>query len=213
MIYDLRITADQKLLAATHGKGIFKSDLFTSTLPVTMIDFGGKHVDHDNKIHWTVTQQQNIANYELQRSNDGMNYQTIATISPRSSQTEITYNYNDPVGILIKEYYYRLKIVDNDRSIKYSAVIFIRVTSKDSFNVLGNPFVDNILLQYNLDQDQLINIKLFNSAGIFLRKEGYAASAGSGVFTINGMGRYPAGVYFLKIESGGDQQTIRLVKN
>jgi hypothetical protein len=213
MIYDLRITADQKLLAATHGKGIFKSDLFTLTLPVTVIDFGGKNIDQDNKIHWTVTQEHNIAHYELQRSIDGYNYQGIATISPRNSQAEVTYNYNDPVGILTREYYYRLKITDNDGSIKYSAVIYIRVNSKKSFTVLGNPFSDNILLQYNLEKDQLINIKLFSSAGTYLRKEKYTATAGAGVFTINGMGKYPAGVYFLKIESGGDQQTIRLVKN
>jgi hypothetical protein len=214
LVMDLQITSDNKIVAATHGKGVFKSDLFAgSTLPVALINFGGANNGNNNELHWTVSQELNLSHYELERSNDGIGYQTIAAITSRNSQIESTYNYSDPVGLTNAEYYYRLKIADDDGSYSYSAVIFIRVVSKNKFTVMGNPLHDYILLQYNLSRDQKIKVTLLNSAGALLRKEEYAATAGTGAYTLYGFNNYAAGVYLLKIESGNNKQTFRLIKN
>jgi hypothetical protein len=213
LIMDLQISADSKLIAATHGKGVFKSNLFTgTTLPATLISFSGIRQNNLNELEWTVAQELNLLNYELERSNDGIHYQTVTKITPRNSQAQTTYNYNDAVSTANAEYYYRLKINNDNGTYSYSAVIFIRVVSKNKFAVIGNPFSDYILLQYTLAKDQKIKADLFNSTGALLRKEVYAATAGNGSYTINGLGNYPPGVYLLKIESGNQQQTFKIVK-
>ncbi len=213
LVMDLQITSDNKIVAATHGKGVFKSDLFTgSTLPVRLLNFGGANAGAVNKLHWTVTQEQDLDRYELQRSTDGVHYQTVKTVTPFNSPIERTYNCDDPVNPVNAEYYYRLKIIDQDGTYEYSAIVFIRVVVKNTFSVIGSPFRDFVTLQYTVANYQPVSIRYFNSAGAFVRKEDYNLTAGTGIYTLWGLANYPAGMYFLKIESGGQSQTFKVIK-
>ncbi|NOT51969.1 MAG: T9SS type A sorting domain-containing protein [Chitinophagaceae bacterium] len=213
LVMDLQITSDNKIVAATHGKGVYRSDLFSgSTLPVRLVSFGGINAGAVNKLHWTASQELNLDRYELQRSTDGINYHTMATIAGRNSPVETTYNHNDPVNLVNAEYYYRLKIVDLDGTYDFSVVVFIRVVNKNSFSVVGNPFQDYIVLKYTIANDQPINIGFFNSAGALVRKESYNATSGTGIYTLYGLANYPAGMYLLRLESGGHIETFKVIK-
>lgn len=213
LVMDLQITSNNKIVAATHGKGVFRSDLYDGvTLPVRLISFSGSNAGTLNQLRWTVSQEQNLDRYELQRSSDGMHYQTIKTLPPRNVTYETTYNYNDPISSSNAEYYYRLKIIDTDGSFEYSAVVFIRVVVKDNFSITGNPFHDFTTLKYTLAKDQTISISYFNSAGAFLKKENYNATAGTGIYTLYGLANYPPGMYLLKLQSGSQAETFKVIK-
>lgn len=214
LVMDLQITADNKLVAATHGKGAFKADLFdASTLPVRLIDFSGVNRGNYNELHWTVSQEQDLSKYELERSTDGINYSRITTKAPSGSASQITYTHNDPVLTGATEFYYRLKIVDNDGKITYSSVIFIRTSAKTKISVLNNPFTEVIALQYNMSNDAVINIGLYNASGALVRKEQYKATAGTGTYTLYGVGTIPPGIYFLRAEAADFKQSFKLLKN
>lgn len=212
MIMDLQVDANNKLIAATHGKGVFRSDLYVHiATPVTLIDFAGIALPNHNELKWTVEQEQDLSHYELERSSDGTNYSRITTVQARNQTVQIAYGYNDLT--MPFESYYRLKMVDRDGTYKYSSVVFLRrPVGKAEFSVMGNPFRSNIVLKYKLSADQKINVNLFNSAGALIRREQYAATAGIGVYTMNGFENLSGGIYFLKVESGDVKQTIRLVK-
>jgi len=213
LIMDLQIDANNKLIAATHGKGVFRSDLYIhSILPATLTDFTGSGHAGYNQLKWTVTQEQNLSRYELERSIDGSAFVKVATISAQNQTIETNYTHNDNTSLF--ETYYRLKIIDIDGSYTYSSVVFIRKTAgKNEFAVMGNPFTDQIILRYMLIQNQNIAVQLFNAAGALIRKEAYNATSGTGVYTIKGFSHLTPGVYLLKIESGTDRQTIKLIKN
>jgi hypothetical protein len=214
LVMDLQISADNKLIAATHGKGVFRSDLYSGgTLPAKLIDFSGINRGNYNQLQWVVTEELNLAKYELERSVDGTTYQKVATKTAANSMTMITYSHNDPVNASASEYYYRLKIVDTDGSFTYSSVVFIRAASKTKISILNNPFRDMIVLQYNTSRDQKISVALYNSGGALIRRQDYNATAGSGAYTMYGYGDLPAGLYYLKAESGDFLQTFKLVKN
>lgn len=213
LVMDLQIDANNKLIAATHGKGVFRSDLYThSILPATLTDFTGLGHAGYNQLKWTVTQEQNLSRYELERSTDGAAFVKVATISAQNQTIETNYTHNDNTSLF--ETYYRLKIIDIDGSYTYSSVVFIRKTAgKNEFAVMGNPFTEQIILRYKLIQNQNIAVQLFNAAGALIRKEAYNATSGTGVYTIKGFSHLTPGVYLLKIESGTDRQTIKLIKN
>lgn len=213
LVMDLQITSDNKIVAATHGKGVFRSDLYDGvTLPVRLMNFSGSNAGTQNQLRWTVSQEQNLDRYELQRSADGIHYQTIKTTAPRNTTSETTYTHNDPVNSSNAEYYYRLKIIDTDGSFEYSAVVFIRVVVKDNFLITGNPFHDFTSLKYTIAKDQTISVNYFNSAGAFLRKEDYNATAGTGIYTLYGLANYPPGMYLLKLQSGNQSETFKVIK-
>jgi len=213
LVMDLQISADNKLIAATHGKGVFRSDLFDgSTLPVRLLEFGGTTAGPNNELHWTVANEQSLSRYELQRSIDGVNYQVVKTVASRNSQGETTYRHNDPVSAANAEYYYRLKMIDMDGSYTYSAVVFIRVVLKDNFSVLGNPFHDFITLKYTIENAQKMSIGLFSVNGTLLKKQDFNATAGTGIFTLYGLANHPAGTYLLRLNSQNEVKTFRVLK-
>lgn len=214
MVFDLRITANSKLLAATHGKGAFISDLFTDvSLPSHLINFAGVTRGGFNELHWDVTEEQNVNRYEVERSSDGFNFQLIGSKPSLNSSVLITYRYNDPLINGISEYYYRLKTVDEDGKITYSPVIYLRIGSKGNITVVTNPFRDNISLRYNLPKDQKLTVRVFNAAGALMRREEYYVRAGAGAYTMYGFEFFARGMYFLKAETEDFQQTIKLIKN
>jgi hypothetical protein len=213
LIMDLQVDANNKLIAATHGKGVYRSDLYVhSTLPVTLNEFTGKVMPQHNELKWIVEDEQNLSGYELERSSTGSSYIKIATINSRNQTSQSTYSYNDLTPPF--EGYYRLKMIDLDGTFTYSSVVFLRRESgKTTFNVLGNPFRDLITIRYQLPQAQRLSIKLYNSAGALMRKEDYSATAGIGMYTLYGFEKLVPGMYLLKIEAGKEQQTIKLLKN
>ncbi|MBL0152147.1 MAG: T9SS type A sorting domain-containing protein [Chitinophagaceae bacterium] len=214
LVMDLQISSDKKLIAATHGRGVYRTDLFTgTTLPATLIDFGGVNRTTTNDLHWTVSQESGIAKYELERSADARNYNVIKSVTLRNSQVQTNYQFSDLVNPAQSEYYYRLKIIEDDGTYSYSVVVFIRIPGKTNFSVTGNLVHDYVLLNYNLSNNQQMVIRLFNSSGALLRKNEYAGQAGSGVYTIYGLQNYPPGVYLMTVESGAVKKTFKLVRN
>lgn len=213
LVMDLQVDANNKLIAATHGKGVFRGDLYEhSVLPATLVDFNGTGHSGYNKLQWKVSQEQSLARYELERSIDGSVFTRVATVAAQNQNTETIYNHNDNTSLF--ESYYRLKIINIDGSFTYSSIVFIRkIAVKSEFGVLGNPFDNQIVLQYKMAKDQKINIHLFNTAGALIRRESYAATAGTGIYTIGGFKQLNSGIYFLKVESGGEAKTIQLIKN
>lgn len=212
LIMDLQVDANNKLIAATHGKGVFRSDLYThSTLPATLTSFTGSAHTGYNQLKWTVTQEFDLSRYELERSTDGSSFSRVATITARNQQTETTYQHNDITSLF--ESYYRLKIIDINGTYTYSTIVFIRKTSgKNIFEVAGNPFADNIVLKYAIPANQKITADLINAGGALIRREQYNATAGSGIYVINDLTALPSGVYFLQVNSNNEKQTIRLIK-
>ena len=213
-VFDLQISSDNKLIAATHGKGAYRSDLFTGStvLPVTLLEFTGENAGDRNKLTWKVAQEMDVDRYQLERSTDGLNYQPVASVGSRNQPGETTYSHSDYVGTGNAEYYYRLKTIEMDGSFSYSSIVFIRVVGKNTFTVTGNLFTDYVVLNYTLARDQKISLSYFNSSGALLRKEDLAATAGSGIYTLYGLSNQPAGTYLLRLESGKDKQTFKLVK-
>ncbi len=213
LVMDLQISADNKLIAATHGKGVFRSDLYAGgSLPSKLVDFSGANKGSYNELKWVVTEEQQLSRYELERSDDGLSYRKVATKQAANSTIMIMYSHHDPVGIGASEYYYRLKTVDNDGSFTYSSVIYIRTAGKTTISVMNNPFRDMIVLQYTIAANQKISMGIYNAGGALLRKQEYNATAGSGVYSVFGFENFPRGLYFLKAESGEFTQTFKLVK-
>lgn len=212
LVMDLQIDANKKLIAATHGKGVFRSDLYThTTLPVTMEQFTGESTVEYNELQWTVSQEYNLNRYELERSDNSTDYSKIATITPRGSYTQTTYTQKDYAPAF--ESYYRLKMTDNDGTSRYSSVVFLRKPAgTNEYSVLGNPFRDEIVLKCKVFQNQKIDVQLFSSNGAMIRRESYTLVPGMSIYSIKGFEHLPSGSYILSIWDGKQKASIKLLK-
>lgn len=122
----------------------------TAILPIELLSFEGVAYDNSIELLWTTASEINNDYFEIQRSTDAENFETIGTISGAgTSSTEIDYSFddNDPeTGIN----YYRLKQVDYDGSITYHETISVlfsplSAANTNNFEIYPNPYHDGDL--------------------------------------------------------------------
>ena len=93
-------------------------------LPVSLISFNAIKEKEQVLLKWETENEINLSGFEIQRSQDGSQFETIGTIQPRNSNSKQVYQSVDkrPLKGII---YYRLKILDQNAAIKYSDIVKI----------------------------------------------------------------------------------------
>jgi hypothetical protein len=109
-------------------------------LPVTFTQFTAQKQGAAVRLNWTVTQELNIARYEVERSSDGRNFSKIAQVdATASSAVSKTYAALDaqPLAGLG---YYRIKSVGTAGDIQYTNIVRIQFgSSQPAFTLMNNP--------------------------------------------------------------------------
>lgn len=214
-VFDLQVTAGNELLAVTHGKGVYRSSLFNAaTLPVVMRDFTGQYQDGINKLQWVTDQEINTKHFVLERSINGGSYSPVATVSARNQNTASTYQYSDPVNARqAATYFYRLKIVDEDGTFKYSSVVTTQVTSKSVFNITTNPVKDQIRGNIVLNDRQTVSLNIYDAWGRLVLRKSFIGERGNNSFTISEVQHFSKGIYMVEAVANRERFIERLLKN
>lgn len=200
MVFDLQITADNKLLAATHGKGAYLSALATySTLPSASFEFSGQNRNDRNELKWVATNEKDVAQYEIEKSVDGLAYSFVASVAAKNL-ISASYSYNDPVPSSVSQavYYYRLKKVDKNGAITYSNVVAIKYYKSATMQVLGNPITKNSSLRLSVGSPQNITINLFDLKASLLMSQKSTVSAGINYVSLENLPVLASGTYVLE---------------
>lgn len=116
----------------------------SSSLPVQLISFTGTRNDLKISLQWKVANETSFDFYQVERSLDGITFNSIGKL-PGTMQDQ--YQFDDPFP-LPGTNYYRLKMVDQDGSFKYSKIISV---------ISANAIVD--VKVYTIDGKLLNNYK------------------------------------------------------
>lgn len=123
----------------------------TEPLPIQLLGFYGERKNKIIDLFWNTESEINNDYFTLERSADGLNFNSIGTVDGAgNSTTTIHYTYTDyhPLNNLN---YYRLKQTDFDGAFSYSSRIAVRMT--DEINPVmawPNPASSSFNLQFNL---------------------------------------------------------------
>src|SRR5690606_25325999 len=81
MVFDLQMTADNKIVAATYGRGLWIADRADNfPLPTQLLSVTGQRRNEFNELKWEVADDKDAMRYELERNVDNGNYIKVATI-------------------------------------------------------------------------------------------------------------------------------------
>lgn len=173
----------------------------TSTLPVTLTDFKAQYEANGKTIlRWTTETEQNNDRFEIQRSVDGQNYNTIGTVAGSGTTSNtLTYVYIDQgVDALGAEVvYYRLRQVDIDERSELSQVVIVRprINTGAKLRVWPNPSDGRFHVQLNNTPAGPVKATLFNTNG----KVVMSTTLRNTTNEINLSGK-SAGTYFIRLE-------------
>lgn len=118
-------------------------------LPVMLLAFTAIIVDNKADLQWQTTSEINFNRFEIERSADATSFSPIATILTEKVVTGSDYEYKDASILQCKEYY-RLKMIDNNGSFKYSKTITL-IGSNVSINKImlsPNPVINTLLINH-----------------------------------------------------------------
>lgn len=200
LVMDLVATSNNKLIAATHGKGVFVSDLFMVRLTVSLTAFNGVNKGMYNELHWRTATETNALAFEMERSMDNGAFIPMGRITVANMPGGGTYNYtdNDPVLRNAGNVLYRLKIVDRNGSFDYSDIVSLRMPSGSRIAIAGGRG------QISIAPGVPAQINIYDATGRLIARR---ASAGNGLSVFN----LPKGTYIVTASAAGNRITRKVI--
>lgn len=175
-------------------------------LPVDIIYFEGKLNANLLTLNWEVGTEINVHHYEVERSFNGTNFNSIKTITAKGFSN---YLYNDEVeNIRGRRVYYRIKKVDNDGNFSFSDLFTIHLSLNTKFTVFSNPVKNNLSLQLNNNLTALIPLQITDLAGKVLINQNIVASYGKILLNISKLNN---GIYILRITINNEILATKIV--
>jgi hypothetical protein len=128
------------------------------------MSFDAKRIGTANHLNWSTTQEINTNKFAVERSNDGLNFSTIGFVQAANNSNGNDYRYIDanPVkGIN----YYRLRMIDNDNSYKFSSIKNVRNLGLTTLSVHPNPVVQNMTAVLESETKEKVTLTIADLSG------------------------------------------------
>lgn len=190
-----------------------------SALPVAISVFKGERNGSHVSLQWTTATESNNKGFELQRSAEGRNFSSLNFIASKTlqgnSNTPLQYSYIDEKPITGNNYY-RLKQVDKDSKISYSAIVVVKSPGANGvtfIDVYPNPVKDRLKMKLASATANKIDIVITDLAGRMIKQRPAQLIAGDNLIEIE-MASLQAGQYLVKLvcNTGCQDAIIKIVK-
>ena len=154
-------------------------------------------------LHWIVANDQQTRFYEIQRSTDGIHFNSLQTVASALSATQKTYNYIDKTPGY-GDNYYRIKKVDLNGVISYSNIAKASLQLLNDIVLMPNPASTYINLFSKTNMGQ---VQLFDSKGQLLQ----TVKPQSSFYKLE-TGKLAAGQYFIRIQTNNGIVNEKFIK-
>lgn len=186
------------------------------TLPVSLLYFNAIPNDGVVDLNWETESEENNDYFEIERSVDAVNWETIAKKDGQGNstvRTKYAHTDNNPYSGLS---YYRLKQIDFDLSYKHTNIISVDLSKNNESisNVHPNPTNDLVYYDLITKSKGDITIEVINYAGEVVYFENKQVELGKNALNIS-LQDLKNGVYLIKvkIENTGKTLTQKIIKN
>lgn len=203
------------LLVVKSSAGCIDKVLFSpnmAVLPIKLVYFQGTLENNQVTLQWKVAQNEASDRFEIERSEDGINFIAVGTVSPKAKSGAENYSYNETVKTY--KVYYRLKMYDKNQAPEYSKAIVLQNTAiKDgSFMIVNNPATDQLTVSYSSAMKQSVEIKIYDLAGRMRMNQKTNVYQGSNFINLALSSAFKAGIYVVEVINASERQTAKFVK-
>ncbi|MES2849729.1 MAG: hypothetical protein V4685_11785 [Bacteroidota bacterium] len=129
-------------------------------VPVKLEYFSANKKENTNQLNWKASCTYGNAAFVIERSNDGIHFNSIGNINATALRCQLPFNFTDNNPVSGKNYY-RLKITDSDGKSFYSKILVVG-NSKAGIEIIA---VANNTVYFNSSKQQTVQLKLIASDG------------------------------------------------
>ncbi len=161
-------------------------------------------------VNWATAQEVDANNFIIERSTDGINFQYLATKDANGNTSANSYYYFKDLNPINGVNYYRIKQIDNNGVVSYSAIASAKIISNNSNKLSIAPNPTSGLLQFSTASNSIgLNYKLQ-----LVDMSGRTVLSNNGVLTSNNkisIAGVAKGLYLCYVNYGDEQQVQRVI--
>jgi hypothetical protein len=178
-----------------------------SVLPVNISKFEIVENNCNSKLNWVTTKEENFNHFDVEYSNDGIQFTKIGLINSNKATSGSSYTFST----IQKNYkgYYRLKIVDENASYSYTEILkFVSKCNTPKISIYPNPVVTGGATTLNIEH---FGNKIIGNITDFSGKilTNLVLTNGRNILKINNLA---AGTYLLKVsDEFGNKNIMKIV--
>ena len=178
----------------------------TGVLPLSLTKFTGTKQNGSIKLNWQTDFEQSIRYYEVQKSNNGVDFKKIGIVNAVGNSIVSQSYFYDDAEMLGNIFYYRLKIVEDNGTSKLSKIVIFRsdkgiITS----TISPNPFYSFMNVDFETDNAQNIIIRFYDMMGRTVKNITLNARKGNNTFKVLAPEALPGGSYIIEMIAGGER--------
>lgn len=168
----------------------------TGILGMSLVDLSALALASGNEIRWTTLSESNNDYFVLQRSEDGINFENVATLDGAgTSSVEHSYSFNDDYR-LSGVVYYRLKQVDFNGLSSYSEALSLDRNAIQDLSYYPNPAENQ--LHVNLKHTEPVTMTVCTINGQVVETYQFTQQGNESI-TVS-LANYKQGMYILRFK-------------
>ncbi len=196
--------------------GLIYKYIDTTIIPIELIYFDAKLNGNYIELKWSTATELNNKGFEIERSNDKINWEMKWFMDGKGTSTEINdYFFKDNLfENNSQKLFYRLKQIDFNGSFEYSNIIEVEVGTPLGFYLsqnYPNPFNPTTKIKFDLPKDGLVSLEIYDILGRRIAtviNENKTAGSYEQVFNASSLA---SGVYIYKLQTGDYFSSKKLV--
>lgn len=196
-VYPFTVTAN----AASGNNNRFKIVFSGTPLDFNFLTISATQKNNEVILNWEIDQQEGIAIYEVERSNDGKNFTRLSSVEINAANS-YSYIDNSPFA---GNNFYRIKAISRNKSGVYSKIVTVKINEQGTINIFPNPATGaSVQVYLNNLEAGVYNLGLYNGAGqksIVKQISGNSSAIVETFYT----GNLAPGIYFIKLSDGKGQ--------
>jgi hypothetical protein len=186
-------------------------DAGCTVLDESKIDFGVNLEDNLPLINWVSKANNQVSYYEVQRSYNGKEFETIKQVKNSSPETAVvSYAYTDKDAVNGGNIYYRLKVTEPNGTL-YTSTIKVKVNGVSKLRLLPNPAKQFVHLSIATGQKEEANVTIYNLSGALVYKQRHILKAGQNNITIDNVAHWVPGMYVVNLTTGAGNHWDKLI--
>jgi hypothetical protein len=188
-----------------------------SSLPVTLTQFSAALNNDLASIQWKVEAESDFSHYEVERSHDGSrSFEKIAVVKAAGDQNgrafyQVTDDLKNASG---SAFVYRLKMVDNNGTYRYSNTVVLRkdITSLKGIRLSPNPVVNkSATLQLESPIAGTVQIRITDMTGKIALQQQTQIAQGINNISVQQLEKLNHGNYIMQVILNGEMKHIKFI--
>lgn len=183
----------------------------SNPLALSILDFNATKLNTlSNLISWSFVSPKNLTYVELEKSYNGINFNTLAT---KLNSGFTKYEHVDNLDKFHEVSYYRLKMFENNGSFSYSKTIVLYSKADNrAFTVYPNPTNNNFNISLYSNKFDNIQILLYDNDGKIIARKKSTLVKGQNLINVDEISKCPNGNYWIEVITSDQKSIQKIVK-